>query len=1357
MISNPFSQSAQSQTAVSNPFAAAAAKPGKNEVNPFGFGGAGDSARAKQNSKRKGALTDQNDNHGSKRKGGKQPRDKDAAVSDSDTSKRKRRDGNQKSAPTSGLANGSAGAKKFQTRKPRLENGSVAGNATDGSRPSSSSSQASDEIEGTTEPPKVPNTSDPHAKKVYSQLHNDGISPPNWPSRPGDPRNKSAMAKFRERYEGYRTKVRASLTKAALIDDPTKRRTLEDAIVFRGICEDMCPEFEKIQRITELDVLGPEKNPKDNVASTQRMVKKLARSAAGQEAPLPMDVRSVPALRRTLDYLIDDLLKTDKNLPGLHGFLWDRTRAIRRDFAFFSSLSPDELKTQIYVLENIARFHVTALHLLSQAGNKPEDFVEQQELEQLGKALLSLRDLYDDCNEQGITCENEPEFRAYYLVFHAHDPNIMEVLQRQWSSHLWKKSDEVRTAVSLVEALQNTKDFHGPLKPAPALAAGGPLHSYFRIVEDQAVSYTMACFAECHFASLRRSMLIALVKALARPKDETKDVNAEALNRFLRFDTADEAIEFAEAHGLTFEADPEAPNDTGRRRILLKPRQQLRHTRLQHQYSQKLVEQKRGSHSLPSVIHNTIFPSGHAPVANGLQTKPALTGSQPPSNIASSTKPGIPNGIPPPAAPSIFQAPAQAANSLSTGVGFAGFSAPSQPAPGLSFAKTQPSATNVLAPSKPSDAKPSFNPFASPFQPTPASTGIAGTQTVATGVSQPAVVSGTPAANPFASAVQAQLPANPALPKFPSPSFQNPLAPASTATPLTEVKAGSPVAVPGFVPNILPGGQPASSKLIQSTPALSFPTNGLLPPSLDQKPPSPLAKSSSLTFTSTDDASQKPLSTISEQKPETPSQKGDLFPPLSAAKPRTAQTAGIPKTTIEAGTALPGSLDAANSLLGTTSVPQQTLTAAPPLKPASPPPPPRDLMGDFTKWFVLGDTGLLEEFQTFIVEDLVKEVFDKFTKEKEEQKRREEEEAANAEADRWRVYNLQLKFFYRWKRNARSKRQRFLLRSGREQMREYWEAQKEAEREAKLEEERKAIKEKKELARKPDVDHAAELLNVAKKRRVSRAREEENLLSSGVLAGVKNEREAAARIVRPDSPGSDVVFEKPARPSPSKVGVKEGAKSRALREQYLGIQPAGFRRSLPSSSARSSTSPTPPKHVSRVSERWRLKAMGFVQMPDGSVLPESIADEVLASGKRFWTGARASSYNQSAFNVSRAHASSISRPRASSYSTPNQDGLTSASQASGHLTPTTPQTDHDISHIKRKRSFNDDGELLVQDGEQSRPHKRTVSDLVDIASKVRSQHQELKAMLDDMMGDDLSEKLQSEINSRGTTPWQERF
>jgi hypothetical protein len=494
-----------------------------------------------------------------------------------------------------------------------------------GSRASSPSSALSGEMVDASVPVVPYNPADPLARKVYERLRQDGISPPSWPSQPGNPKNKQAMAKFREQYEAYRKRVRASLTKAGLIDDPEKRKALSDAIEFKGICEDMCPEFEKITRITELDVVLAEKDPKTTFANTSRMVKKLARSAAGQEAPLPMDVRSVPALRRSLDYLLDDLLRDDGNLPVVHGFLWDRTRAIRRDFSFFSSLTPDEIKTQVYVLENIARFHVTSLHLLSQEGKAPEDFVQQQELEQLGKALLSLRDVYDDCNEQGIQCDNESEFRAYYLLFHARDPSILETLQRQWKPRLWRDSDDVRTAVSLVEALQNIDDFHGPLKGGPSLAASAASQSYFRIVRDPKVSYTMACFAECHFPQLRRSILQTVKRALSRPKDAAKDVTAAALNRFLQFDNVQQAIDFAEFHNMEFIQDPDSPADVERHILVLDGRRALPHRRLQHHFSQTLVERKRGSISLPEVIHRTVFEdAASAAKTNGLASEGSL-------------------------------------------------------------------------------------------------------------------------------------------------------------------------------------------------------------------------------------------------------------------------------------------------------------------------------------------------------------------------------------------------------------------------------------------------------------------------------------------------------------------------------------------------------------------------------------------------------------------------------------------------------------------------------------------------------------------------------------------------------------
>ncbi|KAK1599754.1 nuclear export factor, partial [Colletotrichum navitas] len=444
----------------------------------------------------------------------------------------------------------------------------------------------------------------PYSDRIFSQLRKDAIMPPRWPSDPGNTTSKAAMAKFREEYKTYRDRARSSLMRAGLIDDPDKPKRLEDAIVFKGICDAMCPDFEKITRITEFDVQSAEKDPQTTFAITSKMVKKLARSAAGQEAPLPMDVRSTAALRKTLDYLIDDLLQTDENLPSLHGFLWDRTRAIRRDFIFHSSMSPEEMKDQVYCLETIARFHVTSLHLLSQEGFAPEDFSEQQEIEQLGKSLLSLMFAYDDCKPQGVVCENEAEFRAYHLLFSANKPNILDDVQKEWGdSRFWTESDEIRTAVSLVESLQSAEDFHGPLGSGPSMAVSGAHRTYFRILESKQVSYTMACFAEIHLGQLRRSVLRSLKKAYTRPRHGAKDITPSTLNRFLRFDTEAQAIDFVEQHGLGF-SDGQGPSGEPVR--YLDTSQRLTWPRIHHSFSHQLVERKRGHRGLPDVIHSTI-------------------------------------------------------------------------------------------------------------------------------------------------------------------------------------------------------------------------------------------------------------------------------------------------------------------------------------------------------------------------------------------------------------------------------------------------------------------------------------------------------------------------------------------------------------------------------------------------------------------------------------------------------------------------------------------------------------------------------------------------------------------------------
>ncbi|KAL7797605.1 SAC3/GANP/Nin1/mts3/eIF-3 p25 family domain-containing protein [Trichoderma ceciliae] len=1409
---SPFSQKTQGSSEAFNPFAPRQTSEGAS----FGPDGAGGSNSLKKNKRKTGFVGGSDTER--KLKVNNPFKGKDGSLSDSGRQWKKRDgDGEKKTSEIKKNTKKVRGETKglhLQKNDGRGNGVQPATSAEDDStsRPSSSSSASSvDEMPDTASM----RDADPYTKKVYDRLRKDGISPPSWPSQPGDPKSKAEMAKFRDKYEEYRKRVRVSLTKAALIDDPDKRKTLQNAINFRGICEDMCPEYEKITRITELDVPQHEKDARTGFAKTSRMVKKLARSAAGQEAPLPMDVRSTAALRRTLDYLIDDLLRDDENLPGLHGFLWDRTRAIRRDFTFFSAPTADDLKTQAYVLENVARFHVTALHLLSKPGKAGEDFVEQQELEQLGKALLSLRDLYDDGNAQGITCENEAEFRAYYLLFHAHDSNTIEMLQRQWKPHFWRDSNDVRTAVSLVEALQDTSDFHGPLKAAPFLAASNAFHSFFRIVEDPSVSYTMACFAECHFPQLRRSILRAVKRAMARPKDPTNDLTAASLNKFLRFDTIQEAIDFANLHGIDFVRDRQAPMDASRQFLALNNKEPLLHPRLHHQFSQTLVEKKRGNRPLPDVIHTTIYEdsSTSSQLGSGSfslhnegslfiqDSEPETSTESPPSeaqpssgfgsNLASTNRVSVQTT-------SIFGA---AGEQKSTAL--------SNPFASASRSFGNNLASGSVTPAFSSNNTPATtNPFAS----------VTSSNAFEKPTTQPTLLGGGTTINPFAQAaptpsgtfqgLQGKTPLQPQIQSFgnqsgfpssSSPTFVNGI------TPAPKISFGAP----GEHKPALSGPFASGAQISEGNKASTFPTatsTGQATSSLFASPSPPLVPASTsksasstsvpavTTFPASTETSSSILSSKLGSKPPVTAQEqpklnvGNALPSfpqtggsLNFSSPNLlgsqAAKGGIssspfsgsllgsenkknpqPPVQSQPGTLQPSSVgfpvfdpprarrsgDPGGSTTPTSSPPRNasaaflfsTPTPAPGPGPSPiPASPPRDPLGDFTNWFVNGDKGLMKEFEVFMVESIVREIYDKFQKDEEERTRREKEEQDDAEAKRFRVYNLSLKYFYRWKKSAREKRLRHLRRSGREQFRAFREAQRAAQLREEQEAAQRIAKQKAELAalNRPD-----ELATILRNNQQHKRKAEEALLASGVLSGVTNERRAVSAIFRNDyrpSPTPSINANQGIRSrSGSIVSTEGGSKTRALRERLLGEKPGRFRRSLPSISADSS--PPEKSRISKVSERWRLKAMGIVQMPDGTALPESMVDEIRRGLKKD-TNTRGNTLIRRASITGAAAAMRQQSPLAIKSSTE-------------HVFSDNPLTINN----KRKRSMEDEGETtkegIIVDTDL---HKRVISDADILIQELRAMRQEMEEGTTWFKSQ--NGKLQSEILSRGGTPLDE--
>ncbi|KAI1266521.1 SAC3/GANP/Nin1/mts3/eIF-3 p25 family-domain-containing protein [Xylariaceae sp. FL1019] len=1073
------------------------------------------------------------------------------------------------------------------------------------------------------------------ARQIKEQLVKDRIVAPKWPANPGRSEQRKAMESFRESYRTYREKARKSLIRAKLIDDPDARRTLRQALDFRGISEEMCPEWEAVTRIVEFDTRKPEKINEDSgelVAVPSIMVKRLARSAAGQDAPLPMDVRSFATLRKTLDYLIDDLIPSDDELPLKHNFLWDRTRAIRIDLSVQKyNLTTDERTDLIYCLETIARFHVTSLHLLSQDGVASEDFSEQQEIEQLGKTLMSLKELYDDCVEQGIECANEAEFRGYYVVFNARNPSIRETVE-SWGLRMWS-SDGIRTAMCLVESIQNTWGLQGPLIPyAPTNLALDAAAIFFSIVATPQISYTMACFAEIHFNNVRKAMLQVIRQSFSRPREGPKDITPQYLKDRLRFDSEEQAIDFAERHGYEF------GSQGANRYAILNARREIQDARIRHAFSQNIVERKRSGRSLPKVIHETVY---EIPVAESAPLETAeeeslfvsqsddgpleissnssqQSSDQPMSSTStfgsSSTATVKPANSPIQVLPpqlEISRAPTPAANSEQDGQNTRSENAP----------PAKPSASPFVPPSGQGQnpAKRSFG--------GPQSFGSADLVTVASSDKTQAA-SWFPKSNPATQQTNGlTAPSDGSAPSV--FSFLNTNAPTSKST---QPQSSSTIFS-------TPGASSLTSDKASTNPIFAFSQPNLEKQSTSELASDPAHPSSELAPPSAFLSSQlqsKDAASLFKQPPPSFAFKPSLnMTPASTKSSSDVQLMSKPKSPI-----LSSDTDREEMALEM-KVPTSTASPASALVK-------KDQMGDFTRWYVLADHGLMQDrLEEFMVEHLLHGLWEDFQLAERERLQREEDEKLEAEAKSLRHRNLQLKYYYRWVDIFRKQRVVKRIRMEKEKARKWRSVEQVTEREsaAKAKKER-AVEEAKQLMEKRTERRVGE----SEKRRESiRSRDslEDALLATGVLNGVRDERAAARNALRHDNidsesvilPGSQIRLRSenqrrrtrglpPLKRFPEPEPPKEGTKTAKLRaltsgpgRDSMSMSTGSLRNSTFSSSYRSSLG----YNQSRVSKPratttdpyWRLKASGLVQMPNGEYLHESLALPMLREGKRF--------------------------------------------------------------------------------------------------------------------------------------------
>ncbi|XP_048239016.1 germinal-center associated nuclear protein-like isoform X4 [Haliotis rufescens] len=310
----------------------------------------------------------------------------------------------------------------------------------------------------------------------------------------------------------------------------TKQSNLATARAFVGTCMDMCPEKERYDREEKRRlgmfeyVPGSENIPGQNPrADHSRVVKEYSRSSADQDEPLPHELRPIPVLVRTMDYLLTEIADkgTDGRWMDWYGFLWDRTRGIRKDITQQQLINREAVE----LLEKCARFHIFCSERLCE-----EDmhvFDEKINNENLTKCLQTLKEMYHDLDvKHQVFCPNEAEFRAFIVLM-----NLNE-------------GDTLREVQTLRSEVRNSWEIKFVIKVYTALNSNNYVR-FFRLVKES--SFLNACIIHRYFTQVRSLALQTMIKAFGGKKSQFP---LTELVRILSFDDVNEAAAFCSFYGL---------------------------------------------------------------------------------------------------------------------------------------------------------------------------------------------------------------------------------------------------------------------------------------------------------------------------------------------------------------------------------------------------------------------------------------------------------------------------------------------------------------------------------------------------------------------------------------------------------------------------------------------------------------------------------------------------------------------------------------------------------------------------------------------------------------------------------------
>ena len=312
-----------------------------------------------------------------------------------------------------------------------------------------------------------------------------------------------------------------------------KSLSLVTAKATKGTCPDMCPEKERLMREAQRQVSFYEQLDNSGLKiNHMTAVKQYSRSSADQEEPLPHELRPVRSLKMTMSYLLHEIVdfcdNKDTNLAEWYHFLWDRTRGIRKDITQQELCCVDSVE----LIEQCARFHILCSERL--CAEESSVFDKKINTENLTKCLQTLKYMYHDLRVKGITCRNEPEFRAYIILLNLNNSSFMWDLQKLPSSI--QKSQEVKFAIEVYSAIVSSNYV-----------------KFFKLVRK--TTYLNACILLRYFNQVRVTALSIMVKAYCRTTSKPYLYPLYELIDILAFEEEKEATFFCEQVGLSLAED----------------------------------------------------------------------------------------------------------------------------------------------------------------------------------------------------------------------------------------------------------------------------------------------------------------------------------------------------------------------------------------------------------------------------------------------------------------------------------------------------------------------------------------------------------------------------------------------------------------------------------------------------------------------------------------------------------------------------------------------------------------------------------------------------------------------------------